>query len=140
MKKTFLLFISALFMLSLVNTTNANKAAKEKFVKVVYFHGDYRCQTCNRIESLIKKTMKQHFSNEISKGTVVFEIINYDKDNNEHFKKDYDLYNQSLIISKFKSSTEKDWKNCQKIWELNTNSDKFIKYVKKETNNYLSEL
>ena len=110
MKKTFLLFISALFMLSLVNTTNANKAAKEKFVKVVYFHGDYRCQTCNRIESLIKKTMKQHFSNEISKGTVVFEIINYDKDNNEHFKKDYDLYNQSLIISKFKSSTEKDWK------------------------------
>jgi len=115
--------------------TSANKP--KDFVKVYYFHGNYRCQTCTTIESYIKESVKDNFKEEIKSGLVQLQIINFDKKHNKKFIDKYKLYNQTLIISRFSNNKEVEWKDCPKIWETVGNKGKFYSYVKNEVDKYL---
>ena len=56
-------------------------------------------------------------------------MVNYDEKGNEHFKKDYGLSAQSLIVSEVKAGKELRWENLEKVWDLTYDKDKFIAYV-----------
>lgn len=112
----------------------------QNVVKVYYFHTEFRCATCLKIESLISDAMKEKFKSQIAEGKVVFEIVNFSEKNNQHFEKDYDLYNQTLVVSQVKNGKETKWKAAEKIWQLHGNKSKFISYVDKEVKDYLKGL
>lgn len=141
MKKSFVLLILASVLISLnIPQINAAEKVKKDRVEVVYYHGDVRCMTCNTIERLIKRTVKEFYQKEIDTGNIVFKSVNYDKKENEKFAEKYDLFNQTLIITVNKNNKEVKWKNSEKIWELVSNEEKFMNYVKLEISKSLREL
>ncbi|ROL62164.1 hypothetical protein D9V86_01980 [Bacteroidetes/Chlorobi group bacterium ChocPot_Mid] len=117
--------------------TSANKPPQ--YVKVYYFHGDIRCQTCLTIEEYTTEAIKQYFSKEVDEGTVIFQVINIDKKKNQEFIDKYKLYNQALVMARFVNDKEVEWKDCPKIWETVASRDKFFNYVKNEVNKYLKK-
>lgn len=139
MFKSFLFFLSIVVLISAtVNISNADNQSKKKdYVRIVYFHGDFRCHTCTQIENYIKESVKTQLDKEVKAGNAVFETINFDKKKNKHYLDKYNLYNQALIIMRYENGKVKEWKNCEDIWELVGNKGKFIEYVTKEVKNYL---
>ena len=62
-----------------------------------------------------------------------------EKEGNEHFINDYQLYTKSLVISKIEDSKETQHKNLEKIWEYARDKTKFFDYVTNEIKVYLEE-
>ena len=141
MKGRLALVIALLAFTGLLFSSMAeSKGEKGDYVRIIYFHGDYRCATCNKLEELSKMTVDQYFSEELKSGKVEFDIINYDKKENEHYVDDFQLFNQSLIVIKYKDGKQKEWKNCKKIWQLVRKDDKSLDDVKKAVNEYLKDI
>lgn len=106
-------------------------------VTVYYFHGKYRCYSCNLIEQLTRISVEEGFSEEIGKGLVSFKVLNVEEQENSHFIKDYSLYTKSVIVSDVRGGKEIRWKNLTKVWELLRNEVAFKSYVQAEVNKFL---
>ena len=130
MKKTGLLLLIMLGVLLSVNTSTAQ--SKKTEVKVMYFHGPMRCHGCIVIENETKATMEGVFDKEIKSGKVKFDIIDFHKEENEHYIDKYKLETQTLIIAKFVDGKQTEWKNLDKIWKYGGDSNKFKRYVSSE--------
>jgi hypothetical protein len=63
--------------------------------------------------------------------------LNFESEGNEHYAKDYQLYSQSLIVSKLQDGKEIEWKNLDKIWKLVRDKDEFIAYVQAEVKDFM---
>ena len=137
--KKILAFIILAMILMMVSETEALAPAK-KYVQVYYFHGDRRCKTCNTIEKYTKDAVNNNFDKKIKSGIVKLDIVNFDKDDNEHYINKFSLYNQALIVAIYENGEIKRWKNLEKIWEYVSNPDKYENYVESEINKYLQEL
>jgi len=106
-------------------------------VIVYYFHGEFRCGTCKRIEQLTKEAVTESFANEIRAGLVELKVINVDEKENSHFSKDYQLFTKSVVVSDIVNGKEQQWKNLQKVWELVRNEEAFKEYIRTEVKAYL---
>jgi len=152
MRKCFFIALSLLFFTSSIfamggaskqgTSAHANVAtvAKGNRVIVYYFHGNFRCSTCFKMEQHSKGAVKEYFKDELASGKIVFKAVNTDEKGNEHFVRDYGLYTKSLIISLVKDGREVKSKNLTKIWEYAWDERKFYDYVKMEVESYLKEL
>ncbi|MFH1051340.1 MAG: nitrophenyl compound nitroreductase subunit ArsF family protein [bacterium] len=136
-------FIAVIILIAaaagLINSivTSANKP--KDYVKVYYFHGDNRCQTCLTIEKYTTEAVEQYYEKELESGDVYLEIINFDKKKNKGFVDKYKLYNQALVMVRFANDKQVEWKDCPKIWETVGDRDKFFSYVKNEVRQYLKK-
>ena len=110
---------------------------EDRKVIVFYFHGNFRCYTCKRIEQLTVKAVTEAFSDEIKKGVVELQVLNVEDPQYRHFINDYQLYTRSVVVSDFRQGKQKRWKNLQKVWELVHNEEAFGKYIKQEVQEYL---
>ena len=113
--------------------------AAENKVIAYYFHGSFRCATCQKLEQYSKKAIEANFQDELAKGTLEFKPVNVEKKENEHFVDDYQIYTKSLILSKVEDNKELQYKNLDKIWEYVNNKRKFSDYVVSEVGAYLKE-
>lgn len=109
-------------------------------VVVYYFHGNFRCASCHRIEQYTKEAVESYFGDELSSGKVVFMPVNVEERGNEHFVKDYQLYTKSVVLSLVKNGDEVRFSNLEKVWNLLGSKDKFLFYVKAEVEKYLGDL
>ncbi|MFC2131991.1 nitrophenyl compound nitroreductase subunit ArsF family protein [Bacteroidota bacterium] len=137
--------ILLLIMLIMSSAYLSNGVAKEpdkvkNYVKVVYFHGDFRCATCTKLQSYSEEVLKKYFPEDIKNGKIIWSAINFDKDKNKHYLDDFQLYNKALILIKYKNGKQVEWKNCTKIWEYVSDKSEYYKYVKKEVNEYLKDM
>ncbi|MFP4497441.1 MAG: nitrophenyl compound nitroreductase subunit ArsF family protein [Vulcanimicrobiota bacterium] len=127
------------------NTVEASKPAPTKEnIKadnyiLYYFCGDKRCPTCIKIENLTDKTVKEEFADDLETGKLEWKIVNYDKEQNLHFKEDYKLEYQTLVIVGFKDGKQGEWKILPRIWELVHNEQEFGSYVSSEIKNFMAD-
>lgn len=112
----------------------------ENRVVAYYFHGNFRCPTCRKLEQYSQEAIQQNFGSELALGTVVFEAINVDESKNQHFINDYQLYTKSLVLSLVKNGKEVKNKNLTMIWQLVGNKNEFLDYVKFELEDFLKDL
>ena len=127
----FFFFIIAALSFSTIGFAEENK------VIAYYFHSSFRCFACHRLEQYSKQAIEENFKDEIAKGTLEFTAINVEKEGNEHFVNDYQLYTKSLVISKIEDGKEAQHKNLEKIWEYVGDREKFFDYVISEIKDYL---
>jgi glutaredoxin len=128
-----------------IDSVSGNKAAVETQsttetghkVIAYYFYSTRRCPSCKKIEAYSREAIENRFVNELKTGQLEWTTINTDKDENEHYVEDYQLYTKSLIIVNMKDSIQTEWKNLDKIWQLLNNKDYFIEYVQFEIDEYL---
>jgi len=115
--------------------------ADEPATKVIayYFHGNFRCPTCHKLEQYSKEAIEANFKDDLASGKLVFKVVNTDEKGNEHFVNDYQLYTKSLVISLVKNGKEIKSKNLSKIWDYVNDKQKFYNYVTDEIKNLLKE-
>jgi len=143
--RTLSLFVFGLFFLGSIFCVNyatgqPTEKSTDDYIIAYYFHGNFRCFNCYRIEQYSKEAIEQYFKDELDSGKLVFKITNIEEKGNEHFIKDYRLYTKSLIISLVKDGKEVKFDNLVKVWEFLGNKQKFYDYVKDEITQYLKEL
>lgn len=115
---------------------NQPQNAKTKII-AYYFHGSYRCPSCQTIEEWSHEAIKNSFQDELKNGRLVWKPLNIGEAQNRHFVKDYSLYTKSLVISEMNGEKEIRWKNLDKVWQLLKNQEKFFSYVESEIKKYM---
>jgi len=108
-------------------------------VVAYYFHTNYRCSSCRKIEATARHAIEIGFPTELADGRLVWRVINVEEDGNEHFIKDYQLYTKSVVLSDQQSGRQVRWKNLAKVWELLNDEAGFVDYVQTETRAYLDD-
>jgi len=101
-------------------------------VVVSYLHGNRRCATCKKLEAYSEEAVATGFATQLADSTLVWQVINFEEADNEHYVKDYGLYSQSLVLSRRRGEKEVQWKNLDKIWTLVGDKKEFIAYVQAE--------
>ena len=112
---------------------------KESSGEVVafYFHGNFRCNNCRKIEQYSREAVEKYFAEQFINKTLVFSVINTDLPENAHFIEDYQLYTKSLVIAEFKNGRQVRWKNLTGVWNYLNDREKFYDYVRSEIRAYL---
>lgn len=106
-------------------------------IVIYYLHMNRRCMTCGKLEAYSKEAIESGFAEQLKDSSIIFRIENFEQEGNEHFAKDYQLYSQSLILSRQHDGIEKEWKNLDKIWKLVGNKEEYIAYVQTELNEFM---
>jgi hypothetical protein len=105
-------------------------------VVAYYFHGNFRCQTCRKIEALSREAMESGFPEDLKAGRLEWRVINVEEPGNEHFVRDYQLFSKSLVLVAKEGSKQTRWKNLQKVWTVVGDKEAFIQYVQDEIRAY----
>ncbi len=106
---------------------------------VYYFHGDVRCPTCHKLESYAKEALDTYFAQDIAKGKIIWKPTNVDTAGNEHFVKDYELVAKSVILSRVVDGKQVAWKNLDQIWDLVSDKDKYLAYIRDSVAGFAAE-
>ena len=134
-RKSILLLLLCLLAFSatvfLATSKSQAEVVEEKTI-VYYFHGNMRCRTCNKIETYTKEAINAGFAGELAKGLLEIQIINTDKSENEHFIKDFQLTNRSVVLVRSKEDKPEKWKNLDRIWLLVRKKEAFQSYIREE--------
>lgn len=120
-----------------------DEGRKESEIKngviVYYFHGNYRCVSCYKIEQYTKGAVKEFFGEEMQQGILVYKVVNCDEEKNRHFVDNYKLYTKSVVLSLRKDGREVKYKNLTKVWDYFADKQQFYGYIKGEVASFLRE-
>jgi len=106
-------------------------------VVAYYFHGNFRCPTCRKIEAFSREAVESGFPEDLKAGRIEWHVINVEEPGNEHFIQDYQLFSKSLVLVAKEGSKQTRWKNLQEVWTLVGDKEAFMKYVQAEIRAYL---
>ena len=109
-------------------------------VVVTYFHTNYRCPTCTKLEKYSREAVEKNYGKELQDKTMVFLTLNVDEPENKHYVKDYSLYTKSLIVAHTRDGKVVSWKNLPDIWKLVRDRDRFEEYVLNEVREFMKDL
>lgn len=129
---TLILMISTLVLLANIH---GYSQSSDKTV-VYYFHGQFRCHSCMRIEELTKKALQSGFSKELASGSIIFRPTNIDVVKNEHYMSDYRLSTRSVVLSKIQNGKQVNWRNLAEVWSRLNNESSFISYIQNEVRSF----
>ena len=87
-------------------------------LKVYYFHGAKRCMTCNTIEKLTEDAVG-------NSQKVKFLSVNVEEPQNEHFIKDFQLVNRTVVMER-----NGKFEKFDKVWNLVGSPEEFSAYIK----------
>ncbi len=95
-----------------------------------YFHGNFRCVSCVKIETLSRKAITQGFPDDLKSGRLEFRGVNVDEPQYRHFIDDYQLTSKSLVVVEINEGRQTRWKNLDKVWMLLDSEQEFVSYVR----------
>jgi hypothetical protein len=106
--KTKLLTSIALLALLLGPMVNyAQEKEAPTAIKVIYFHGNVRCTTCNNMEKYTRELLEEDYASELKKGKLAFEVYNFDDESNAALVEKYKIESSTLLIVKSKNGKDK---------------------------------
>lgn len=108
-------------------------------VTAYYFHGNFRCPTCHKLEEYAKDAIESNFQSELASGKLSFQVVNVENKGNEHFVNDYQLYTKAVVLSLTKDGKEIRSRNLDRIWQLVRNKEQYENYVRDEVAAFLKE-
>lgn len=117
---------------------DAATAPVQHSVVAYYFHGNYRCRTCSAMQEYAREALQQAYADALAEGRLEWRPVNTDEPENAHFIQDYQLATRSLVIAQFEGDDQVAYKNLERIWELVSDKEAFLKYVIEETGQYLA--
>ncbi|MFA5811927.1 MAG: nitrophenyl compound nitroreductase subunit ArsF family protein [bacterium] len=109
-------------------------------VVAYYFHGDFRCATCRKLEEYSRVAIEEGFPAELKDGRLSFAVVNIERPENRHFIRDYSLVSKSVVLSLKAGDRELRFKNLNLIWQLVGSRETFINYVQGEAKKFLAEV
>ena len=119
--------------------SHASPAVPGNGVVAYYFHTNFRCSTCRKLESLSRRALESGFGKQLGSGELAFRVVNVEAQGNKHFVKDFQLVTKSLVLVEYRGGKVVRSKTLPKIWQLVRDRDAFIHYVQNETRAFLGE-
>lgn len=117
-------------------TINAESGSR---IVVYYFHGDFRCQSCMKIERLTELSLKNYFRGELSSKKLVWKVVNVDDNRNAQYKSRYSINSRSVLLSRIVNGREAEWKNLDRVWDYLRNKNAFKEYIAHEVKSFLEK-
>ncbi|MCF7810804.1 nitrophenyl compound nitroreductase subunit ArsF family protein [bacterium] len=105
---------------------------------VYYFHGKKRCMSCRTIEGYTHDVLLTDFADKLESGRIEWQIVNTANPKNAHFKQDFELYTQSVVLVDMVDGEMKRWKNLKDVWTLLRNKEAFYEYINSEVTAFLA--
>jgi hypothetical protein len=102
-----------------------------------YFHGNFRCATCRKLEAYSEEAITKGFADELKSGELIWRTVNTDETENKHFTEDFQLVTKSVVLVKYKDGKVEDFKNLKLVWQLVGDEEGFIRYVRNETRSFI---
>jgi hypothetical protein len=106
-------------------------------VVAYYLHGAQRCRTCLHIQGSAEKVVRASFAEDVAAGRLAWRTADYDKPENEHFVKDFQLVSSSLVLVELDGDTVVRFKVLDKTWQYARDQAEFEAYVERETAAFL---
>ena len=117
--------------------TSTVQAEDKDQIYAFYLHGNKRCQTCNTIEKYSHEAIDSNFTGEIADGKIIWQTLNFEEPENEHYITDFELYAHSLVLVELAGDSIVRYKNLERVWELVGEPEAFYQYVRDETADFL---
>ncbi|MGD0093806.1 MAG: nitrophenyl compound nitroreductase subunit ArsF family protein [Planctomycetota bacterium] len=142
--RTFLLGFVAVTLLVLVlkNTGAPPGDAAEKplphQVLVFYFHGNQRCEACDRVAQFSREAVAS-FPDAVKAGTLEWREVNRVEPGNEHYVRKFHLVTQSLIVADFHYGKLTAWELLDDALNRQENRAAFVASVQELIRDCLGE-
>lgn len=99
-------------------------------VVVYYFHGNARCTTCRTLEAQSRKAVTEGFPQELASGGIVFQPVNLDEEENEHFLEDFQLFTRCVVVAREEAGKVVGFTTLDKVWDLVWKQPEFLAYLR----------
>ena len=106
-------------------------------VAVYYAHSNTRCPTCEAIESQVHEAVTSGFADELKKGSISWEMVNYEEPSGKRFQEDYGVHMATVVLVRMKDGKPGEWKRLDEVWGLYTDKPECIKFVQAEISKLL---
>ena len=104
-----------------------------------YFHGNFRCATCRKLEAYSEEAISSGFADELASGELIWKILNTDEEDHKHFVNDFELVTKSVVLVEYRDGRVVRFENLKDVWKLVGNEDDFVKYVQDSTREFLGQ-
>ncbi len=101
-------------------------------VMVYYFHTDVRCPACRTVEASSRTIVESKFAEELIKGRIAWQSIDYQSPGNRHFVDDYELLAPSVVLVEFKGGNAVRRKTLNEAWNLTGDRAALDRYLDAE--------
>ncbi len=122
-----------------VTVVPQSKIETDQYI-VSYLHMNRRCATCEKLEEFTTEAVTTGFVELLKDSSLVWTVVNFEEEGNEHLAETYKLYTQSVVISKMRDGKEIEWKALNQIWVLVGDRDEFISYVQAEIKEFMTQI
>jgi hypothetical protein len=110
-----------------------NPSSVKNGVAVYFFHTSVRCDPCLNMEAFTKRTLRDHFSEEVSNGAVDYAQINIDDPRYRHLITRYSIFTSTVVLVRFVDGLEKDFRSLTpQVWQLYNSEQEFISMLNSE--------
>jgi hypothetical protein len=115
------------------------QAQEEAHYVVYYFHGNVRCKTCTAIENQSHNAITTMFADQLGSGELEWRLVNYDTPENAHFRDDFQLAFQSVVLAEERDGTIVRWENLADVWtKIHESPQEFEEYVVDSTVTFMA--
>lgn len=121
-----------------VNASHSLSSMKaNKFpVKVIYMHATFRCDTCNRIETMAKSLLDEKLANKVADGDIVWEEINFQQRQDLAVK--FKVIASCIVVEKTNQNGKSSFERLDKVWTLYDDKKAFDEYILGAVNRILA--
>lgn len=104
---------------------------------VYYFHRTKRCDTCQRLEEYTKQVLDNWFADQQQSRQIVWHRANIESPDNSHFREQYELTANAVVLSKTEAGQEVEYENLDQIWNKVGNQSEFFQYIRQNIESLL---
>lgn len=111
---------------------------KSSLVRVYYMHATFRCTTCNRIQELTEKLLKDKYSEQMASGKIEFVEDNFQE--NEALAERFDIKSNCVVVAKIRNGKIVSHQTLNEVWTLYQKPAEFNAYISRVIQTYLVKI
>ncbi len=113
-----------------LEVANVPSESLEDGLVVYYFHSNTRCPTCESIEKQTHDALTANFSDQLDRGEVAWQVVNYEKSGNERFAIEFGVQMPTVVLAQMKAGELEAWKRLDQVWGLVGDPTGFGDFIK----------
>ncbi|MFP4056382.1 MAG: nitrophenyl compound nitroreductase subunit ArsF family protein [Candidatus Brocadiia bacterium] len=109
-------------------------------VAVVFFHGNKRCPTCEKIEAIGHRVVHRRFAQAVEEGRLAWRVRNYEAPANAPLVDRYQVYTSTLVLLAMDDGEVTEWTNLEQMcWEKAKDEEALARRLEAELRAYLEK-
>jgi hypothetical protein len=126
--------------ISSASTGAAAAETLEDGLLVYCFHGDFRCSTCEAIESQTREVVENDFRSQLDSRKMAWEVLNYEKSESADLVKKFDVHMANVVLAQMDGGEITNWKRLDQVWALVGDKPAFAEFIRTEISQMLEEI